>query len=167
MATESQIALLEHKIAVRMEFLRKVIEFVLMITQTRGKRTLEETGSCSTHTRDELNNFDGFSFVADLGKYHLGDGNEIIVTWNVPGRAPMLVLKASWQVRVEECWVEEWSPNTDWEPVLADTMAKHKEIATAIDANANETQFRSDMAQRLESTYQALCTRAKGLAIPT
>lgn len=127
---------LEAKVAKKVAFLKKVTEFAQLITEKRGKLIHRIIGSCHTHTIHELKDFDGFSFLADIGQSSMG-GNTVKIWFNPRSGTKKLVLEIDWPIDIDEyCRLKFFDDEVSWQHKIQSIIRRHKTIAAQIDRTA-------------------------------
>lgn len=117
-------------IAARKAFLKRVIKFVLSITEERGRLV----GTANARHVRVLNRHCNFSFLVDTSHEKFG-GNVSI--WYYPGRdhpnTDDKVLELSWLTKPDECVVSVFDQKVLWQPALLELIKNRKKIAREMD----------------------------------
>jgi len=141
---------LTRKVALRREFLLRVIRWVEKAVPSRGELLKREIGSSHTHTVCLLQDFGDFSFQSDTGQTMMG-GNSVNV-WYHPGFRGLdlgktrSVLTLHYQSDPNNCEVSIYEIGTPWEDSLSYVMENENEIAAEATAQA-EAKKHGDVAK--------------------
>lgn len=156
---------LEAKVTERIAFLKKVTEFAQLITGKRGQLIHRTMGSYHTHTIHELKDFDGFSFLADIGQSSMG-GNTVKIWFNPRSGTKKLVLEIDWSIDIDEhCRLTFFDDEASWQHKIQSVIRRHKTIAAQIDRTATAVAERNASLSYKARRTQELEGRARMLLL--
>lgn len=161
---EKELKELEQKVAQRVDFLKKVTDFVEMISSKRGRQLLYSQGSCHTHQMYELCDFSGFSFRADTGQSMMG-GNTVEVWYHPVLDVKPPVLDIYWQVDIEKCELKHFDETPDWQREILIVIQNWEAIATRIDEELAEAEKRRRVEGEIQQRQKELEEQAKRLHV--
>jgi len=155
---------LERKIKERQEWLEKIVPFIETLVRERGEVVSRDQSNWHTNVVAQLDNFEGFSFMTDLGQTDFG-GNDVTVWFHdrpKPGlESTRLVLAVYYQgasLCGFDCRVNKFDDDGKWQAELDRLVSNRDKILRERDEQEKQ-RAAQEIAEREERGRRATLQR--------
>ncbi len=150
---------LERKVRERRDTVKRYIQFIADITLKRGVTITEHINNCNIHIVRRLNDFGGFSFIADTGKTMMGGDDYHILSSDYG----VLLFSVSCQGGAI-CEVTVFRSGS-WKDDLENVINCYEEISERIDQDSKDHAKQKETEQRLKEERRKLEEEALRLSL--
>ena len=159
---------LEKRINERIALIKKVVNFIEIVTEKIGRQTYYDQESCNTHIimQTELRDF---TFVADTG--HSMMGGDDFKVWYHPGKKEIDIKEVNpvfhvyYQTNIEKSRVSAFDSSLEWLTALNQMVEHLDEILAEVAKEKKKTEKLQKFVEEDKEKRKKLLERAKALML--